>query len=232
MSLLKISSKHHSVNQIYSEQLFSFKTHIGSSLNERNSQLDEFLTGVNSNNDTVFDLIKSTVLLRRSLNFLRCLHTSKESKQILFVGTSNKTKFITKHLAKLLGHPYVAGRWTKGLLTNWENLSSSIKLYNLFLKKLTLSKKRKYNLESSLEGLRGLSSLPAVIVLLDTHSDSEVISEAKRLGIPVVALVDNKRLSLDYIDYPIILNTISPFSIFFLSSLIANCLEESQPMKG
>ena len=190
--------------------------------------MDEFLIGVNPNEDTVFDLDKSLILLRRSLNFLKHLHSSTNSNQILFVGTSNKTKFITKYLANSLGHPYVAGRWMKGLLTNWENFSSSIKLYDLFLKKLSLSKKRKYNLKASLEGLRSLKSLPSAIVLLDLKSDNEVIVEAKRLGIPIIALVDNNNFAVDYIDYPIIVNGNSPLSTFFIGSLIQNCLKESK----
>ena len=228
MTLLKaFKTSHYSKNQIIFDHLFSYNSHIGATLSKRNPKLDEYLLGFDINNDTFFNLEKMIIILRRVLSFLKCVSNNKG--QILFVGTNSKTQVLTKTLGQTLNQPYVSGRWVKGLLTNWENISSSIKLYDLFLKKLSLSKKKKSNLESSLGGLKILKALPAAIVILDLKSDQEVVKEASRLGIPVIALLDNTNsINIDQIDFPIIINTSSHLSIFFISSLIIQTLKESK----
>tara|TARA_B110001450_G_scaffold228460_1_gene228454 strand:- start:11228 stop:11920 length:693 start_codon:yes stop_codon:yes gene_type:complete len=228
MTLLKaFKTSHYSKNQIIFDHLFSYNSHIGATLSKRNPKLDEYLLGFDINNDTFFNLEKMIIILRRALSFLKCVSNNKG--QILFVGTNSKTQVLTKTLGQTLNQPYVSGRWVKGLLTNWENISSSIKLYDLFLKKLSLSKKKKSNLESSLGGLKTLKALPAAIVILDLKSDQEVVKEASRLGIPVIALLDNTNsINIDQIDFPIIINTSSHLSIFFISSLIIQTLKGSK----
>jgi len=185
--------------------------------------MDEFLFGYNQNNDTIFNLDLCTLLLRRAISFLKSV--KKEKGQILFIGTSGKTQRLTKMLGESAQQPYIVGRWINGLLTNWENISSSIKLYNLFLKKLQLSRKRKANLENSFGGLCTLNQLPSAIFLLDLKSDGIVINEAKQLGIPIIAFVDNSSDLFDQIDYPIPMNTGSTFSIFLISSLFLKALK-------
>ena len=225
MSLLTTFPKTYSANLITFNHILKYNSHIGSTLIKRDFLMDEYLLGFNNNNDTIINLEKSLFLLRRSLNFLKIIYKSGKG-QILFVGTTNKTKVISQHLGNSLDQPFVSGRWIKGLLTNWENISSSLKLYTLFFKKLNLSKKRKFNLEASLGGLKNLQKLPVAIVLLDLQSDSEIIKEAKRLDIPVIGLVDNTSSVIKTIDYPIVLNTKSLLSIFFVSSLIIQSLKK------
>jgi small subunit ribosomal protein S2 len=226
MTLLKaFKTSHYSKNQIIFDHLFSYNSHIGATLSKRNPKVDEYLLGFDINNDTFFNLEKVIISLKRALSFLKCV--SNKNEQILFIGTNNKTQGITKILGETLNQPYVSGRWVKGLLTNWENISSSIKLYDLFFKKLSLSKKKKSNLNSSLGGLKNLKTLPTAIVILDLKSDQEVVKEASRLNIPVIALLDNiNSIDIDQIDFPIIINTSFPLSLFFVSSLIIQSLKK------
>jgi small subunit ribosomal protein S2 len=225
MSLLNnLAKTNYSSNQVTFSHLFSYGVHKGTTLKMRNVKMDEFLFGYNQNNDTIFNLDLCTLFLRRTLSFLKFV--KKNEGQILFIGTSGKTQKLTKMLGESAKQPYIVGRWINGLLTNWENISSSIKLYNLFLKKLQLSRKRKTNLENSFGGLCTLKQLPSAIFLLDLKSDGTVINEAKQLGIPVIAFVDNSSDLFDQIDYPIPMNTGSTFSIFLISSLFLKALKD------
>ena len=170
MSILKsFSKKLFSKNQITFNHLFSQKSHIGTTLKKRDPKMDEYLVGFDNSNDTIFNLEVVINMIRRSISFMKLVLSKKQN--ILIVGTGFKFKPLTKFLAKSLNQPYVAGRWPKGLLTNWENLSPSIKLYNLYLKKLTLSNKQKINLETCFSGLQ------SQIFSQPNHKSVETITE-------------------------------------------------------
>ena len=215
MSLLK---KKISSSLLGKEHLFHFKNHLGSRQIFRNREMDEYLYGFDHLSNSVFDVAKMTPILQRALNFLGRIH--KANKQVLFVGTNVKSRKLIKLIAQKTNQPYVQRRWIKGLLTNWENICSSIKFYPLFLRKLDLSKKNKYKLEQTFEGVSSLKSLPSAIFLIDLKVNQEVLVEAKKLNIPIIAIVDNNSNFVHEIDYPIFSNTESVLSLFFIISLV------------
>jgi len=221
MALLKTKISH---KNLKIENLFSFKNHLGIRSSFRNKALDEFIYGIDSTSNTVYNIERTLILLRRALSFLSKIRMG--NKQILFVGTSIKSRKLTKFVGEMTKSPYVQRRWTKGFLTNWESISSSIKFYNLFLKKLTLSKKGEYNLRQEFEGLSSLTGLPSVLFFLDLNVDYEVVNEAKKLNIPIVAIVDNNYAYIDKIDYPIISNTSSTLPLFLIISLVTEVLKK------
>jgi len=220
MSLLK---KKISSGNIKTKHFYYFKNYLGNQSSFRNKKFDEFLLGFDSASGSVYNLDRTVTLLKRTLNFLKLL--KKEDKQLLIVGTSLKSQKLTKLIGESTSNPYVQRRWLKGLLTNWENISSSIKFFNLFLKKLSLTKKRESKLKETFDGLKSLDSLPDALLFVDLDSNSEVIREANKLNIPIIAIIDNNYKDIEKIDYPIISNTNSPLPLFLVVSLIINTLK-------
>jgi small subunit ribosomal protein S2 len=223
MAILKAKKKVNK-NNLALEHLLLFKNHLGSRFSFRNPSMDEFLFGVDSTSNTIFNVEKTITLLKRALSFLSLI--KKNNKQILFVGTGLKIRKLAKFAGKSTNQPYVNMRWVKGLLTNWESISSSVKFYDLFLKRLDLTKKSEQKLRQTFEGIRSLKELPAVIFIIDLEYDFEVVVEAKKLNIPVVAIVDNNCKHIDLIDYPILSNTGSILPFYLIISLVIETLKK------
>lgn len=223
MALLN-KTKRFSKDNLSLEHLLLFKNHLGSRFSFRNKNIDEYIFGVDSLSNTIFNVEKTLVLLRRALNFISLIND--KNNNILFVGTGLKVSKLTKYLGESTNQPYVNTRWVKGLLTNWESISSSVKFYNLFQKRLNLSKKASQKLTQTFEGIRSLNSLPAAVFVIDLESDFEVVSEAKKLNIPVIAIVDNNSKIINKIDYPILSNTGSILPLFLVISLVIETLKK------
>ena len=219
MAILKNSIKNSYRNALVANQMFEHNVHLGNKTTYANPRMHEFIYGISQTKNCLFNLDLVIALTRRALAFLTLV--KQNNGIILFVSTGPHFREIVKFIGTTLNQPYVNMRWFQGLLTNWENMSSLIKLYRLFLSKLDQSKKKKRKMADSLGGLSKLTELPSAIFLLDLKTDSNIISEAKRLNIPVVALVDNDH-DIESIDYPIPINTTSILSVlFFLKLLIA-----------
>ena len=222
MALLKNSLKNSYKNAVIADQMFEHNIHLGNKIAYANPKMHEFVHGISQTKNCLFNLDLVIALTRRALSFLSIVQQNKGI--ILFVGTRPDLREVVKLTGTTLNQPYVNMKWFQGLLTNWENMSSLIKLYNLFLSKLDQSKKKKKKMQDNLEGLSKLTELPSAIFLLDLKTDVNIISEAKRLDIPVVALVDNDS-EINDIDYPIPANTTSALSIFFFLKLLLVKLE-------
>ena len=132
MSLLKNKIKKNiSKRSLITKHLVSVNSHIGNKFSFRNSDMDEYIYGLNSTNNTIFNPESSLFLLRRTLNFIKLL--KKSDSQILIVGTKPEFSKIVKYVGERISQPYIDKYWQKGLLTNWEYLSSSVRFYKLFL---------------------------------------------------------------------------------------------------
>jgi small subunit ribosomal protein S2 len=129
----------------------------------------------------------------------------EEGKTILFVGTKPQAKESVKAVAVELGYPYVTERWLGGLLTNFETVKKSLTALEDLEKKINdpnftqLSKReqrriteRREKLLGTLEGVANLTKLPDALFVVDSARESIAVSEANRLGIPVVAILDTK----------------------------------------
>jgi len=206
------------------EQFFNYKTLVGNKLRFTNSESYDYISGLNFNGNTIFNLNKSLVLLRRALTFINEIKRNKGN--ILFVGTRHDLRKIVKTIGIKTESPYVNYRWSKGLLTNWENTNSSIKFYNLFLKKLDMRTKKRAKMENTFFGLTSLTRLPDAIFIMDLSTDVEAFKEAKALNIPVIGLADTN-IPTRSIDYPIPGNTESILSIIFYANLIISSLNKN-----
>ncbi|MEO6761834.1 MAG: 30S ribosomal protein S2 [Candidatus Saccharimonadales bacterium] len=150
----------------------------------------------------IIDLTKTVEKLNGALSFLQ--ETASKDKQILFVGTKRQAQDIVKKLAEDLGQPYVTERWLGGMLTNWNTIGSQIKkLVELESKMASGDLTDKYNkleiqrFQEEIDannvlygGIKELNAKPGAVVVFDIIADVNAVKEAKKLGLPIVALVD------------------------------------------
>ena len=199
------------------DHFLRYKVLLGNKLKFTNPQTYEVISGLNFAGNSIFDVEKSIASLKRALNFIQKVQANKGI--ILFIGTRPDLKEIVKYVGSKTNSPYVNDRWLKGLLTNWENTSNSIRFYNLFFKKLGLRAKRKKKIMDTFLGLKTLKKLPYAIFVFDVNADIDVLKEAKSLNIPIIAISDTN-VSLNDIDYPILGNSGSILPLAFFSNLI------------
>jgi small subunit ribosomal protein S2 len=164
------------------------------------------------NNVHIIDLSQSVPLLHQALKVIS--DTVAGGGRVLFVGTKRQASEIVADAAQRCAQYYVNSRWLGGMLTNWKTISNSIarlrKLDELlageaqgFTKKERLNLEReREKLNRALGGIKDMGSTPDLIFVIDTNKEAIAIQEAKRLGIPVVAIVDSN-CDPDRIDYPV-----------------------------
>jgi len=203
--------------KLLEDYFLRYKVLLGNKQNFTNPETYEAISGLNSGGNYVFDIEKSIASLKRALNFIQSVQANKGI--ILFIGTRPDLKEIVKYVGSKTNSPYVNNYWLKGLLTNWENTSNSIRFFNLFLKKLVLRDKKKKKIVDTFLGLKNLKKLPDAIFVFDVSSDKDVLKEARLLNIPIIAISDTN-VSLKEIDYPILGNSGSILSLAFFSNLI------------
>jgi small subunit ribosomal protein S2 len=166
------------------------------------------------NGTHIIDLTKTVSNLEVALEFLSKI--ASEDKQILLVGTKKQAQDIVKKAAQDTGMPYVTDRWLGGMLTNWNTIGGRVKhLQDLENRMASGELANKYNklevqrFQEEIDqmnilygGIKQLNKKPGAIFIVDIIDDSNAVKEAKKIGTPVVALVDtNANPSL--VDYPI-----------------------------
>ncbi|MBV6478096.1 MAG: 30S ribosomal protein S2 [Ignavibacteria bacterium] len=190
----------------------------------------------------IIDLKKTLRLLEDTCNSI--MKITSEGKKLLFVGTKKQAKQIIKDEAERCGSYYVSERWLGGMLTNFNTVRKSIKkLTNIqkmetdgsmekFVKKERLIMTRdKEKLEKVLNGIVNMTRLPGAIFVVDIKKEHIAISEAKKLNIPVYAIVDTN-CDPDLVDYPIPANDDAVKSIEIITRAIADAaIEGSQQAK-
>jgi small subunit ribosomal protein S2 len=149
----------------------------------------------------IIDLQKTLKMFKEASKFVTELTSS--GKIILFVGTKRQAQDAVAEEAKRAGMPYINSRWLGGLLTNWVTVQKSVKRlqelddmstdgrYELLTKKevIKLERERKH-LSTNLAGIKTMKRLPDAIFVVDSNNEAIAVAEARKLGIPVVAVVD------------------------------------------
>lgn len=162
----------------------------------------------------IIDLTKTVDKLDEALAFLE--QTATSGKQILIVGTKRQSKEIARKVADATGMPYVVNRWLGGMLTNQKTMSGRIKyLKDLEAKMESGQLAAKYNklelqrLQEEIDsmndlygGIKNMAAKPNALFVFDILHDVNAVNEAKKLGIPIVAVVDTNTNPTE-IDYPI-----------------------------
>ena len=162
----------------------------------------------------------------------------KAGEKILFIGTKKQAKDIVRVEAERCGMPFVTERWLGGTLTNFSTIKKSIKKLkniekmatdgtydNLLKKEILTVERQKEKLEKNLGGIKDMPRLPGAIFVVDTKQEAIAVAEAKRLNIPVFAMLDTN-CDPDPIDFPIPANDDAFKSISLITHVIADSLLE------
>ncbi|MBT3428316.1 MAG: 30S ribosomal protein S2 [Gammaproteobacteria bacterium] len=188
------------MSSISLRDLLEAGVHFGHQTRYWNPKMSEYIFG--SRNDIhIINLDKTMPALEEALSFVRSM-TTKNNK-ILFVGTKRSASRIVKEEASRCGMPYVDKRWLGGMLTNYKTIRQSIRrlreleeqsnngTFDKLTKHEALTRQRDLDkLESSLGGIKDMGGLPDVILIVDVDHEKIAVTEARKLGIPVVAIVD------------------------------------------
>jgi len=181
-------------------QLLEAGAHFGHQAHRWNPKMSEYIFGVRSNIH-IIDLAQTVPMLHRALQAIS--DTVAKGGRILFVGTKRQAQDPVADAAKRCAQYYVNSRWLGGTLTNWKTISASIKrLRNLdemlssgeaqgYTKKerLTLQRERD-KLDRALGGIKDMGGLPDLLFVIDTNKEDIAIKEARRLNLPVAAVID------------------------------------------
>ncbi|KXF77372.1 30S ribosomal protein S2 [Paramesorhizobium deserti] len=210
-------------------QLLEAGVHFGHQTHRWNPKMAPYIYG-DRNNIHIIDLTQTVPLLHQALKVVS--DTVARGGRVLFVGTKRQASEIIADAAQRSAQYYVNARWLGGMMTNWKTISNSIqrlrKLDELlggeaqgFTKKerLNLDRERE-KLNRALGGIRDMGSVPDLMFIIDTNKEAIAIQEAKRLGIPVVAIIDSN-CDPDQIDYPIPGNDDAARAISLYCDLIA-----------
>jgi small subunit ribosomal protein S2 len=181
-------------------QLLEAGVHFGHQAHRWNPKMSEYIFGTR-NNIHIIDLAQSVPMLHQALEAVS--ETVAKGGRILFVGTKRQAQDAIAEAAKRCAQYYVNSRWLGGTLTNWKTISGSIarlrKLDEMlssneaqgYTKKERLDLQRERDkLNRSLGGIKEMGGLPDLLFVIDTNKEDIAIKEARRLGVPVAAVVD------------------------------------------
>jgi len=182
----------------------------------------------------IIDLEKTQKFLNEARVFMS--EIAAQGKPVLFVGTKKQAQEVVEEEAKRCGAFYINHRWLGGLLTNFQTIKKSIKRYkeiesmekegifnSLTKKEIAALNKEREKLLKNLSGVIEMDRLPAAVFVIDSKKEETAVLEAKRLNIPIVALIDTN-CDPGLIDYPIPGNDDAIKSIRLISSLIAESI--------
>ncbi|MEJ6394848.1 30S ribosomal protein S2 [Gymnodinialimonas sp. 2305UL16-5] len=190
-------------------QLLEAGVHFGHQTQRWNPRMGEFIYG-DRNGIHILDLTQTHPMLEQALQVVR--ETVAKGGRILFVGTKRQAQKPIAEAAERCAQYYMNHRWLGGTLTNWKTVSNSIQRLKDIDEKMAeglegLTKKERLGMErdqqklqASLGGIREMGGLPDLIFVIDVNKEDLAIAEAKKLGIPVVAVVDTN-CSPDGVDY-------------------------------
>ena len=213
-------------------QLLEAGVHFGHQTFRWNPKMERYIYGVRDRVH-IINLAETVPLLHQALVFIR--DTSAKGGRVLFVGTKRQAAQPIAEAAKRSAQYFMNDRWLGGTLTNWKTISNSIRrLKQLeemtakentgFTKKELLNLTRERDkLERSLGGVKDMGGIPDAMFVIDTIKERIAIDEARKLGIPVVAVIDSN-CDPDVVDYPIPGNDDATRAIGLYCDLVARAV--------
>jgi small subunit ribosomal protein S2 len=181
-------------------QLLEAGVHFGHQTHRWNPKMAQFIYG-SRNNIHIIDLTQTVPLLHQAL--LTVSDTVAKGGRVLFVGTKRQASEAIADAAKSCAQYYINHRWLGGTLTNWRTISNSIKRlksleelltgdhHGLTKKELLQLTREKEKLERALGGIKDMGAVPDLMFVIDTNKEAIAIAEARKLKMPVVAIVDS-----------------------------------------
>ena len=188
------------MSSVSMRDLLEAGAHFGHQTRYWNPKMSDFIFGAR-NNIHIINLEKTVPALNEAASFIH--GEAARRHKILFVGTKRSASKAIREHAERCGMPYVDKRWLGGMLTNYKTIRQSIRrlrdletqvadgTFEKLTKKEALSRQRSLDkLESSLGGIKDMGGLPDVLFVVDVDYENIAVTEARKLGIPVVAIVD------------------------------------------
>ena len=219
------------------KQLLEAGVHFGHHTRRWNPKMQEYIY-TERNGIYIIDLQKTVKKFEEAYMYVREL--SADNKNILFVGTKKQAADAIKEEAERCGMYYVNVRWPGGMMTNFKTIKKSINRLNTLTKmaedgtfdmlpkkEAAARQKEMADLERNYGGIKNMNDLPAAIFVVDTKKEANAVKEAKKLGIPVIAIVDTN-CDPDDADYIIPGNDDAIRAIKLISSVLADAVIEGK----
>jgi small subunit ribosomal protein S2 len=211
--------------------------HFGHQTNKWNPKMKPYIFGAR-NNIYIIDLQQTVGMFQSAYNFV--VDTVSQGREILFVGTKKQSQEAIREEATRCGMPFVNQRWLGGMLTNFVTIKKSIDRLNSLnkmfgddsvkafpKKEITKLQKEMDKMENVLGGIKNMKTLPAAVFIVDPNREHITVQEAKKLKIPLVAIVDTNCDPTD-IDYIIPGNDDAIRAIKLFSSKFADAVIEGK----
>ena len=219
------------------KQLLEAGVHFGHQTRRWNPKMAEYIY-MERNGIYIIDLQKTVKKLEEAYSFVRSV--SENGKSVLFVGTKKQAQDAVKEEAERVGQFYVNARWLGGMLTNFKTMRTRVDrlaqlkkmqedgTFDMLPKKEVVKLLHEIEkLEKYLGGVKDMRKLPGALFVVDPRKEHNAISEARKLGIPIVAIVDTN-CDPDEVDYVIPGNDDAIRSIRLISAAMANAVMEGR----
>ena len=219
------------------EELLKAGTHFGHLTSRWHPRMEKYIF-MDRNNIHIIDLMQTQVLLDRAADAAR--RFARRGKTILFTGTKKQAQEIVREYAEDCGMPFMVNRWLGGTMTNFQTIRRSIRrmeeiekmekdgtLDKLKKKEKLIRLREHEKLENVLGGIREMANLPGAIFIVDVKREDIAVNEARKLGIPIIAMVDTN-CDPELVDYPIPSNDDALSSIELVTSIITDAIQQGQ----
>jgi small subunit ribosomal protein S2 len=225
------------MSDITLSQLLEAGVHFGHKAHRWNPKMFPYIYS-EVNNIHILDLIQSATLLKEAMKYLES--AARDDKKILFIGTKRQAATLIAQEAKRSNSFYVNHRWLGGMLTNWTTMKERIEklkdlekqeaegTFELLTKKeAALRRKELTKLRQHLDGIKTMSKLPDVAIVIDQKREMTAIAECRKLGIPIISILDTN-CDPDLIDIPIPGNDDAVRSIKLIVNLLTDSIIKGQ----
>ena len=219
------------------KQLLEAGVHFGHQTRRWDPKMAEYIFQAR-NGINIIDLQKTSKKIDEAYAFLK--EQAEEGKTVLFVGTKKQAQECVKEAAEKSGMYYVDQRWLGGMLTNFDTIRTRVQRLKdlekmqedgtfevLPKKEVILLKKEMEKLERNLGGIKDMEEIPGVIFLVDPKKEHIAVLEAKKLGIPVIGLVDTN-CNPEEVDYAIPGNDDAIRAVKLITDVMANAIIEGK----
>ena len=217
------------------EDLLKAGTHFGHLTRRWNPKMKPFIF-MERNGIHIIDLMQTQSMLDEAAN--AAARFTKMGRKILFIGTKKQARDIVRKHAESCNSPYTVERWLGGTLTNFQTIRKSIRrmedikkmaedgtLEQLKKKERLMKSRELEKLEKVLSGIANMARLPGVVFIVDINREHIAVKEARKLGIPIIAIVDSN-CDPDLVDFPVPANDDALKSIDLITSVISNACNE------
>lgn len=225
------------VKDVSMKSLLEAGVHFGHQKRRWNPKMKKFIF-VERSGIYIIDLQKTLEALSRATEAVA--ECAREGGMILFVGTKKQAKDVIKEEARRCDMPFVTERWLGGMLTNYKTIRNNVRrleeleamvadgrMASLSKKEASSLTKQRLKLEKALDGIRKMETLPKMVFVVDTRKERIAVAEARRLGIPIVGIIDTN-CDPDPIVYPVPGNDDAIRSIRLFARAISNAVIEAK----